>query len=154
MVIAMGFTGIVPRCIDGPRSSSVQAATVVNNLLLAKLEAARRRGGASGLTLNRASTGMSAAGDLGPRGRCNEIGWRNGARARGRDPLARRRRGLDGHAALPFPLPAEKPPVNTLISPSEPLGSSSRYARCIELSQRIRWDIDRDRAARPPPRPS
>ena len=34
--------------------------------------------------------------------------------------------------------------MNTLISPSEPLGSSSRYARCIELSQRIRWDIDRD----------
>ena len=34
--------------------------------------------------------------------------------------------------------------MNTLISPSEPLGSPSRYARCIELSQRIRWDIDRD----------
>ena len=45
VVIAMGFTGIVPRCIDRPSQLVGQAATtVVNNLLLAKLEAARASG--------------------------------------------------------------------------------------------------------------
>ncbi len=45
VVIAMGFTGIVPRCIDRPAQLAGQAATtVVNNLLLAKLEAARASG--------------------------------------------------------------------------------------------------------------
>ncbi len=34
--------------------------------------------------------------------------------------------------------------MSPLISPSEPPHATSRYARCIELSQRIRWDIDRD----------
>jgi hypothetical protein len=39
-----------------------------------------------------------------------------------------------------FPTLPESKPRNTSIDPT----SSQRYARCIEVSQRVRWDIERD----------
>ncbi len=34
--------------------------------------------------------------------------------------------------------------MSTVIEPTEHYTTANRYARCIELSNRIRWDIDRD----------
>jgi len=49
-------------------------------------------------------------------------------------------------APLPDPDPAAGPhrPPHTAAVARAPIASVDRYARCIEISKRVRWDIDRD----------
>jgi DNA-binding Lrp family transcriptional regulator len=49
-----------------------------------------------------------------------------------------------GDAVLPHTQPSRRTFMPALQSPLQPYVDSARYAKCVEVSKRIRWDIDRD----------
>src|SRR5206468_7179169 len=62
------------------------------------------------------------------------------------DAWARHSNGANGFAdaALPQTQDSSRASIPVMQSTVQPHVDSARYAKCIEVSKRIRWDIDRD----------
>jgi hypothetical protein len=59
------------------------------------------------------------------------------------DAWARRAASASGFGDAPLPLPIHPPPRRTSMQAGT-TSEAKRYAKCVEVSKRIRWDIDRD----------